>query len=86
MQLKTVLLVVACCQFGLLSCAEAAELRQQVQLAFVQTLSDPGLDAVCSVSVSPDGRFVYTSAYVSGTHMVFSRDDVAGQPVRLRGE
>ena len=48
------------------------------QLEYVSSINDPDLDAITSVAVSPDGRFVYASAYKSGSHAVFSRDKDSG--------
>ena len=48
------------------------------QLEYVDTAADGELDAPTSVVVSPDGRFVYASAYKSGSHAVFSRDQKTG--------
>lgn len=48
------------------------------QLEYVNSAGDGELDAPTSVVVSPDGRFVYASAYKSGSHAVFSRDQKTG--------
>ena len=48
------------------------------QLEYVDSAVDGELDAPTSVVVSPDGRFVYASAYKSGSHAVFSRDQKTG--------
>jgi DNA-binding beta-propeller fold protein YncE len=48
------------------------------QLEYVDSAVDGELDAPTSVVVSPDGRFVYASAYKSGSHAVFARDQKTG--------
>ena len=48
------------------------------QLEYVDTAVVGELDPSTSVLVSPDGRFVYASAYKSGSHAVFSRDQKTG--------
>ena len=54
------------------------EVPPPFQLEHVETVGDGSLDAPTSVVVSPDGRFVYASAYKSGSHAVFSRDQKTG--------
>jgi 6-phosphogluconolactonase (cycloisomerase 2 family) len=54
------------------------------KLTFVEVQRDgingvDGLYGVSSVAVSPDGEYVYTTAYFDGTLAVFRRDDATGR-------
>lgn len=61
---------------GLVSAQDRA--APPFQLEYVDSAVDGELDAPTSVVVSPDGRFVYASAYKSGSHAVFARDQKTG--------
>ncbi len=49
------------------------------RLVHLDTVKREDLNAVTSVLVSSDGRFVYASAYRAASHVVFSRDEKTGQ-------
>ncbi len=47
-------------------------------LKLVKMYQRADLDAVTSVAISPDGKFLYASAWQSATHVVFRRDAKTG--------
>lgn len=61
-----------------------AENKPSQALVHVESFQRGDLDAVTSVVVSSDGRFLYASAYQAASHVVFSRDQKTGKLTHLQ--
>jgi 6-phosphogluconolactonase (cycloisomerase 2 family) len=74
--------------FGGLAAAQAQVEREEKagegRLSHVATVARDDLGAVTSVEVSPDGKFLYASAWRSATHVVFRRDATTGKLEHLQ--
>jgi len=58
--------------------------RGHGHLEFVDSLTNPDLRSVVGIAVSPDGKFVYASAYNSAALVAFSRDETNGRLAHLQ--
>lgn len=57
----------------------SAQDASKERLTYVESTEREDLDAVTSVVISSDGRFLYTSAYQAASHVVFARDMKSGE-------
>ena len=57
---------------------------EEQRLAYLDSVKRDDLDAVTSVVVSSDGRFLYASAYQAASHVVFSRDQKTGKLTHIQ--
>ncbi len=59
--------------------AGADDVESPRRLAHIGLVQREDLDAVASVAISRDGRFLYASAYQAASHVVFARDKATGR-------